>query len=186
MGTRGYVGIAQVTRRCVVGALIAATAVGCSDKKSDGAAKKSVTDEQAAYLRKAKSIEGTMNVRKLADSAVSYYEAEHADDSGKILPRSFPPSVPLTPAKSCCEQGGQCQPDPKTFSHSSWVALNFSVDDPYSFQYEFTSSGKDGTATFTARAIADIGCTGKKTTLERSGTIGPDGNVVIAPLKTNE
>ncbi len=140
----------------------------------------------SAYARRSKMVEASMNVRKLADSATSYYEGEHADISGNILPKQFPASIGLTPARSCCEQGGKCMPDQTTWNNESWAALNFSVDDPYYFQYEFTSSGTEKNAKFTARAIGDIDCSGRKSVFERSGHVLDDGSVQITPLKTNE
>jgi len=34
------------------------------------------------YIRRSKTVEATMNVRKLFDSSVSYFEGEHADKGG--------------------------------------------------------------------------------------------------------
>src|SRR5438105_1726667 len=42
------------------------------------------------YTRRAKTVEATMNVRKLFDSSVAYYDGEHADTAGGILPKMFP------------------------------------------------------------------------------------------------
>src|SRR5262249_50309892 len=44
------------------------------------------------YIRKSKTTEAPMNVRRLADASVAYYEAHHA----------FPPSTDWTPAGGCC------------------------------------------------------------------------------------
>jgi hypothetical protein len=141
---------------------------------------------KAAYERRSKTVEATMNVRKLFDSSVSYYEGEHATRNGDLLPKQFPASIPLTPSTSCCDQGGACRPDRKTFDNDSWSALNFSVDDPYLFQYEYISSGTGKDAKFTARAIGDPGCTGHRMVFERSGSVGEDWSVVSDGLKTNE
>ena len=46
------------------------------------------------YIRRSKTVEATMNVRKLYDSSVSYYEAEHADSAGTILAKQFPTAAP--------------------------------------------------------------------------------------------
>src|SRR5262245_19139995 len=57
------------------------------------------------YIRRAKTVEATMNVRKMFDSSVSYFEAEHSDQTGDILDRQFPTEVGLTPAQTCCKSG---------------------------------------------------------------------------------
>ncbi len=49
------------------------------------------------YIRRSKTVEATMNVRKLFDSSVAYFEGEHADKSGNQLAKQFPTTVGLTP-----------------------------------------------------------------------------------------
>ena len=46
-------------------------------------------------------------------------------------------AAPLTPQLACCEQGGQCQPDPATWAAPGWKELEFSIDDPYRYAYEY-------------------------------------------------
>src|SRR5437763_7037372 len=64
------------------------------------------------YIRRSKTVEASNNVRKMFDSSVSYYEGEHADIGGNILPKQFPVSVGPTPAANfCCGQpGDKCKP----------------------------------------------------------------------------
>src|SRR6476469_3821247 len=65
------------------------------------------------YIRRSKTTEATMNIRKLYDSSVTYFEAEHADVAGQILPRQFPASIGWTPNGPgvCCGDAGQkCAP----------------------------------------------------------------------------
>ncbi len=85
------------------------------------------------YIRRSKTVEATMNVRKLFDSSVSYFEAEHSDKTGTILARQFPTTVSAnTPATKCCgNAGGKCKPDTTTWAADTWSALNFSVDDRF-------------------------------------------------------
>src|SRR5277367_5357853 len=47
------------------------------------------------YIRRSKTVEATMNVRKIFDSSVSYYEGEHADSKGNALAKQFPTAVAL-------------------------------------------------------------------------------------------
>src|SRR5512140_1076118 len=86
------------------------------------------------YIRRSKTTEATMNIRKLYDSSVAYFESEHADQTGKILARQFPNEVlwtPNGPGVCCANVGQKC--DPAKFVNDwkvpSWTALNFSVDD---------------------------------------------------------
>ncbi len=57
------------------------------------------------YIRRSKTVEATMNVRKLFDSSVAYFEAEHSTSAGTILAKQFPTSVGPSPAvTACCAQ----------------------------------------------------------------------------------
>jgi type IV pilus assembly protein PilA len=133
------------------------------------------------YLRRSKTVEATMNLRKLYDSSVSYYAADHSDKTGVVVPRQFPKSVALTPTtgKCCLTTGGKCKPDPATFQDTdgTWPALNFSVDDPYYFQYEYDSSGSDADSRFEAYAYGDMDCDGTYSTFMRNGSIMSDNSV---------
>jgi hypothetical protein len=69
--------------------------------------------------------------------------------------------VPLTPAgpspqTSCCDQGGTCSPDASTWSAQGWRELQFSIDGPYRYTYQYIpdSSGQSAVV----RAIGDLDC----------------------------
>ena len=66
------------------------------------------------YIRRSKTVEATMNVRKLFDSSVSYFEGEHADTTGNVLAKQFPTSRRRRRrrANACCgNTGDKCKPD---------------------------------------------------------------------------
>ena len=128
------------------------------------------------YIRRSKTTEATMNIRKLYDSSVTYYETEHAAQNGSILNRYFPSSNAWVPGQgTCCAQTGQkCNPASyaASWATANWTALNFSVDDPFYYSYQYDSSGSDSTAQFTASASGDLNCDGKVFSLfQRVGNI---------------
>jgi type IV pilus assembly protein PilA len=134
------------------------------------------------YIRRSKTVEATMNIRKLFDSSVSYYEAEHSTTAGVILAKQFPTSVGPSPGAKgfCCgKPGDKCAPSPTSFqdANGSWAALNFSVDDPFYYVYQYTSSGVDTAATFHADAYGDLDCDGIFSTYERMGSVLADRSV---------
>ncbi len=134
------------------------------------------------YIRRSKTVEATMNVRKMFDSSVSYYEAEHADKGGNAIAKQFPTSVGPAPGASataaCCgKTGDKCQPAPTNFSGDSWSALNFSVDDPFYFVYQYVSAGTETSANFQAWAFGDLDCDSIQSTYERSGSVLSDRSV---------
>ena len=98
------------------------------------------------YIRRSKTTEATMNIRKLFDSSVTYFEAEHAKQDGSILPRQFPDSATWTPNGPgiCCGDPGQkCAPGKyatQFVTSLTWQTLNFSVDDPFYYSYQYDSA----------------------------------------------
>ncbi|HWE30881.1 MAG TPA: pilin, partial [Polyangia bacterium] len=137
------------------------------------------------YIRRSKTVEATMNVRKLFDSSVSYFEAEHADLTGNALAKQFPTSVLATPGgaapsatKPCCgNTGDKCVPAPTNFTSPTWSALNFSVDDPFYFVYQYDSAGTETSANFKAWAFGNLDCDSINSTYERSGSVMSDRSV---------
>ncbi len=132
------------------------------------------------YIRRSKTVEATMNVRKLFDSSVSYYEGEHADKTGNPLAKQFPTKAALAPATKCCgNPGDKCPPNTTNFqdANGSWSALNFSVDDPFYFQYQYDSTGTDTGASFQAWAFGDLDCDTTLSTYMRAGSVMTDRSV---------
>jgi len=133
------------------------------------------------YIRRSKTVEATMNVRKMFDSSVSYFEGEHSDKTGAIINKQFPGTVAITPAATCCKAGtsGKCVPNPTTFQDAAgtWAALNFSVDDPFYYQYQYLSSSVDTGAKFEAYAYGDLDCDTIYSTYMRNGSVLSDYSV---------
>lgn len=131
------------------------------------------------YIRRSKTSEATMNLRRLYDGAVVYFMQERYGADGKVLPRRFPQSTPKTPQRSACVDGESVEhvPDSEEWSAPGWQELGFSIHESHFFQYEFISSGEGPTASFTARAVGDLDCNGAYSLFERTGTVGPEGEV---------
>jgi prepilin-type N-terminal cleavage/methylation domain-containing protein len=132
------------------------------------------------YIRRSKTVEATMNLRKLYDSSVSYYESELAGPTGTILEKQFPQTEADTPpANDCCGQPGQkCAPKPNLWQASqTWQALNFGVDDPHYYWYSYTSANFGINATFDAKAQGNLNCDPIYSLYQRHGSVDPQGNV---------
>src|SRR5215471_11454222 len=86
------------------------------------------------YVRRSRTVEAAMNVRKLFDSSVTYFETDHSDRTGLVLARQFPASAAAAPSTRCCTfEGDKCVPSGTIWEDAAgtWAALNFSVDDPF-------------------------------------------------------
>ena len=136
------------------------------------------------YVRRSKTTEAVMNLRKMFDSSVSYYEADHNGRDGGILLKQFPgESLAYGPAPGmnhCCGQvGDKCAPEADAWDHPVWHALNFSVDDPHYFWYVYDTTGTGTDSRFTARASGNLNCNQAYSTFERVGGVNPATNAVI-------
>ena len=136
------------------------------------------------YVRRSKTTEATMNIRKIWDSAVAYYESEHAASDGSILAKQFPDGMEgSTPVLKCCiNPGEKCAPNPSIWNVPSWAALNFSVDDPHYYQYTYGLDdalvGPSGVRTgFIAMAVGDLDCDDTFSTFMRHGKVLSDLSV---------
>jgi hypothetical protein len=89
--------------------------------------------------------------------------------TGKVPPVAAGP----TPQPSCCEQGGTCTPDAATWAAPGWRALQFSVDGPYRYTYEYVPD--PGGESAVVRAIGDLDCDGVSSLYELHLTIQGTG-----------
>jgi len=137
----------------------------------------SMTPEQRAELALKAARSEPVAVLTSIGTAARAHQAE-AVDPAKY---QFPPTVGPTPARDCCAQGGECKPDPEAWSGPSWKSLGIEASEPHRYQYEFKSQGKGKTAAFTARALGDPLCVGKREIWEISGKVTEAGVEVSAP-----
>lgn len=77
---------------------------------------------------------------------------QHVAVTGRVPTTAAAKSPPV----SCCEQGGQCKPDPDTWSAPGWKELEFSIDDPYRYQYEYIPDPSGQSAV--VRAVGNLDC----------------------------
>lgn len=130
------------------------------------------------------SEEATTNLRRLADSSVSYYYSEHVTAMGASVPSQFPESSPMTPAEVPCGEA-HTPTQAEWFDRETWTweALNFAMSDPHYYAYQYDSSGTRGESTFTATAFGDVDCDGELSTFVRTGHI-VDREPVLSELES--
>jgi hypothetical protein len=108
-------------------------------------------------------------------SCTAKMRAEEADDlvdalgdqiakTVKATGRVPPEPAGLTPEVSCCDQGGTCKPDDKTWDTPGWRALAFSIDGPYRYRYQYIPDPSGTSAV--VRAVGDVDCNGKSSVYE--------------------
>ena len=138
------------------------------------------------YIRRSKTTEATLNLRKIFDSSVSYYSEEHANRgiNQAILDKMFPSTIPTSsPVASACDGTSPKKFDPKDaaintlWNNATWQALNFAIGDPFLYQYSYVANGIATTAEFTARANGDLDCNAVLSTFERAARVDVENNV---------
>lgn len=116
------------------------------------------------YVKRSKTAEATMNVRRLAEATRAFWETE-----GRL-----PAASEWTPAESACEHPDDTYaPDPSRWSVPPWSELKFSVDGPSRYQYRIVQREEGAVA---VEAQGDLDCDGVYATWRRVVTaagVGP-------------
>jgi prepilin-type N-terminal cleavage/methylation domain-containing protein len=132
------------------------------------------------YVKKSRTAEATAHLNKMWTGSVAYYEADHADPAGVLVPRQFPQTATNDElsAPCCTGPGAKCPGSPAAYqADTAWMALNFSVRDPHNYMPTYTSNGTGAVAAFTARAFGDLDCDGILSTFQRQGGVNAGGDV---------
>lgn len=73
-------------------------------------------------------------------------------------------AAPRTPVLPCCPRGGTCTSDAAMWNAPGWRALEFSIDGPFRYTYEYLPDPNGRSAI--VRATGDLDCDGKISTYE--------------------
>ena len=113
------------------------------------------------YIKRSKKTEAALQLNKLGKNAKRIYSETSSYFAGHAVP---------TPAKGapggCC--GGvnnHCAVDAKTWDTPEWKALDFQIDEPTLFYYEYTGTAN----TYKATATGDLDCDGTEITYTLDG-----------------
>lgn len=144
------------------------------------------------YIKRSRTAEAVGHLSRMWAGSVTYYEVDHYDESGHLLPRQFPARDREAPAESkaeCgCLDGGRCPGGAPAWRDPTWSALQFALPSPHLYIPRYASSQTGAAARFTARATGDLDCDGHVAVFQREGHIDADGDVVgsKAPIVTDE
>jgi prepilin-type N-terminal cleavage/methylation domain-containing protein len=147
------------------------------------------------YVKKSRTAEAAGHLNKMWAGSLVYYETDHftASNTNTVrLDRQFPATTAAANGGTqCgCSTGGRCPGNDAIYNtDAGWVALAFSMPDPYNYLPTYTSSGTGASAIFTATATGDLDCDASLATFVRKGGINATSGDVIgnsAPQITNE
>ena len=120
------------------------------------------------YIKRSKTTEATMNIRKLYDGSVTYFSSEHVDSDGNILEATFPVTAAEKP--DCCVGSTKTEID-NWDDNDTWEGLQFAVADPFYFSYQYDSTGSENSSQFTASAFGDLDEDNSYSTFVRFGSV---------------
>ena len=139
------------------------------------------------YMRKAKTSEATLNIDRVFEGGVTYFEAEHVarGASSVILQHCLPVTATWTPDANPGSQKYDAATTEATFSGNlTWKALDFAMGDNFYYSYEFENqAGTDPITTtteidaFRAAAMGDLDSDEINSLFERSASVTAGGKL---------
>lgn len=91
------------------------------------------------YIRRSRTTEAVMNLRKMYDGAVAYYVGEHSDAKGVTATKRFPITGDWVPdlATRSSYADKKYVSSPTEWKQGGWGELEFQISDGQIFSYEF-------------------------------------------------
>jgi prepilin-type N-terminal cleavage/methylation domain-containing protein len=141
------------------------------------------------HQRRAKTVEAVEGLDRLTKGARLYFQTDHYDSSGKLLPKQWPGHKHYTPSKTCCDSPSTplCTPQPSDWEDPIWRALYFRITEPHYYRYHWTSKDTGPDATFEARAHGDLDCDKVEAIFKVLGSVDTKLHVsMTSPIVVNE
>ena len=91
------------------------------------------------YMRKAKTSEATLNIDRVFEGGITYFEAEHVErgTEGTILQHCLPSAAAWTPTAAPGPQKYNAADVVGEFNTEPWKALDFGMGDNFYYAYQF-------------------------------------------------
>jgi prepilin-type N-terminal cleavage/methylation domain-containing protein len=138
------------------------------------------------YVKKSRTAEAAGHLNKMWQGSVAYYEG---DQGAGVVARQFPASEGALATDCCTAAGAKCPGNNGRYNLGTWVALNFSLPDPYNYYPVYESTGVNSASQFTATAVGDLDCDDSRSWFVRNGIINATSGDVTggtAPTVLNE
>jgi prepilin-type N-terminal cleavage/methylation domain-containing protein len=142
------------------------------------------------YVKKSRTSEAVGHLQKLWVGAISYYEADHADNTGRMMDRQFPGSCGVGIENDCCNNPdgtNRCPGNAVVYQSDPWKSLGFNIADSHFYRPIFFAC-PDPKKNMDARAWGDLDCDGTYGEFIRKATVMPNGEVTsyATPAVINE
>jgi type IV pilus assembly protein PilA len=122
------------------------------------------------YMKRSKKTEASLQLNKIGKNAKRTY----SETSSYVVGTAAP--LPAKGTSGCCGlANNHCVANPAAFAaEPTWKALDFQIDEPNLFYYNYTGAA----ATFTATATGDLDCDGTEIVFTLAGA-STDGNPAV-------
>ena len=131
------------------------------------------------YIKKSKTAEAGLNLRKIYDGEVTYYQEEKVEEDGTIMDKMFvsaPSSGDATPDFGADSPG--INKNHGNWDDEGWRALKFGADSPVQFCYQAVAgSGTGMDADFTVFAYGNLDGDTLTSLFQRVGQIDTTGEI---------
>jgi type IV pilus assembly protein PilA len=138
------------------------------------------------YMRKAKTSEATLNIDRVYEGGVTYFEAEHVKRgvTGLVVQHCLPSSADWTPNATPGSQKYDAATTATLFSgNPTWKALDFAMGDNFYYAYQFDNiAGTDSITgeepiAYRAAAMGDLDSDTNTSLFERAASVTSDGKI---------
>jgi type IV pilus assembly protein PilA len=142
------------------------------------------------YIKKSKTSEASLNLNKIGKNLKTQFDADNAFPGATAGPS--PTNASVAGGLNCCGGHGKavngtagpvnnkCDAAPGEFAAGGWTALEFAVNEPSQYQYQYTPGAVTvgSGATADAYAIGDLDCNSISSTWTLQATAISAGNSV--------
>jgi prepilin-type N-terminal cleavage/methylation domain-containing protein len=138
------------------------------------------------YVKKSRTAEAAGHLNKMWQGSVAYYEG---DQGAGTVARQFPATDADLTIDCCTAAAAKCVGNDARYNLGTWVALNFSLPDPYNYRPNYTAAGTNSSSAFSAQAVGDLDCDDNRSNFTRIGGVDAvSGDVTggTAPTILNE
>jgi prepilin-type N-terminal cleavage/methylation domain-containing protein len=141
------------------------------------------------YVKRSRTGEAVGHLQKMWVGAMSYYESDHADETGAMLDRQFPFEPATTWEPSCCTFPDQrCPGSSDVFQQQPWKSLNFSIADKHLYRPIYIGGFPNPKKNLWMEAHGDLDCDTIEAVFVRKANVLPNGDVqgYATPAVINE
>ena len=124
------------------------------------------------YVKKSKTAEASLNIRKLYDGELAYYSEDKTNSSGTVISKRFVSASPMPPLSGLgsTKRAG-------TWTQPEWLALRFGTDSDVYYSYSCVAVETGISSSFTSYAYGDLDGNGTTSVFLRSARIDSNGNI---------